>query len=88
MDPAVFPEAIPIDSLADLSLRVSREAAPTSLTCDACDETIEGEPEGRGLYVWRRGEEFRIEEPPLCAKCATAIALTARELWSIEEEEG
>ncbi len=88
MGPAVFPEAIPIDSLADLSLRTSREAAPTDLTCDACDEPIEGEPEGRGLYVWRRGEEFRIEEPPLCSKCATAIGVTALQLWGIEEEEG
>ena len=35
-----------------------------------------------------RGEEVRIEEPPLCAACATAIGVTALAQWSVEEEEG
>jgi hypothetical protein len=87
MHPALISEAIPIDGLADLALRTSRDSH-AELTCDACDAPIEGEPEGHGLYLWRRGDELRIEEPPLCRTCATAISVTALQLWSIEEEEG
>jgi hypothetical protein len=87
MHSALISEAIPIDAIADLSLRTSRESS-AGLTCDACDAPIEGEPEGRGLYLWRRGDELRIEEPPLCHDCATAISVTALQLWNIEEEEG
>ncbi|MDC3986606.1 hypothetical protein [Polyangium jinanense] len=78
-----------IDSLADVALkaRVTPEDAD-ELRCDACSELIEGEPAGRGLYVWTRGDEVRYEEPPLCAQCATAIGITALATWSVEEEEG
>jgi hypothetical protein len=60
----------------------------SELRCDACSELIEGEPAGRGLYVWTRGDEVRYEEPPLCMGCATAIGITALAIWSVEEEEG
>ncbi|TKC97060.1 hypothetical protein [Polyangium fumosum] len=78
-----------IDSLADMALKT--HTAPEDageLRCDACSEPIEGEPAGRGLYVWTRGDEVRYEEPPLCAQCATAIGITALATWSVEEEEG
>ena len=58
------------------------------LRCDACDEPLEGEPEGRGLYMWTRGDEVRFEEPALCQDCATAIGVTALAQWAVEEEEG
>lgn len=78
-----------IDSLADVALNARTEAEEASeVWCDACNEPIEGEPAGRGLYVWTRGDEVRYEEPPLCARCATAIGVTALATWSVEEEEG
>lgn len=71
-----------------LDLSVFRETpkAPPELECDACDRRIEGEPGGRGLYVWTRGEEVRYEEPPLCSSCAQAIGLAALAMWELEED--
>lgn len=81
--------SIAIDSFADGALRARRDAVDVvEFECDACGEVVPGEPAGRGLYVWHRGDEVRYEEPPLCAKCATAIGLTALALFSMEEEEG
>lgn len=87
------PVAVAIDGIADAALRPSaapevHSASEGPFVCDACDEVIEGEPAGSGLYVWTRGDEVRIEEPPLCASCATAIGVTALAQWSVEEEEG
>ena len=56
--------------------------------CDACGKKVEGEPAGRGLYVWTRGDEARYEEPPLCARCANAIGLAALAQWEFEEDDG
>ncbi len=58
------------------------------LTCHACDAPIEGEPAGRGLLVFVRGDQVEHEEPPLCERCAHAISMTALYRWEIEEEEG
>ena len=68
--------------------RRREEAGAAELRCDACDAAIEGEPSGRGLYMWTRGDEVRFEEPALCAGCSTAIGITALAQWSVEEEEG
>ncbi len=69
--------------------------------CDACGDALseasdpEGRPgldgygiPGRGVYLWARGEETRLESVPLCASCASAIGMTALARWEIEEEEG
>jgi len=78
-----------IDAIADAALSRERDAAGRSdLRCDACDEKIEGEPAGRGLFLSTRGEEVRYHEPGLCARCATAIGLRANLESEIEEEEG
>lgn len=77
-----------IDSLADCTLRANSTDEEGEYECDACGSLNKGEPAGHGLYVWPRGEEIRYEEPPLCAKCATAINMTALAIWSMEEEEG
>lgn len=82
--------AVPADEVADMALRlraqVQLEEAPR--VCDVCDAPIEGEPAGSGLYVWSRGDDTpRIEEPPLCESCATAIGMTALRGWDTEEEE-
>jgi hypothetical protein len=87
------PLSVSIDSIADAALQSrshERTAGPnpTELRCDVCDDPIEGEPTGRGLYMWTRGDEVRFEEPALCARCSTAIGVTALAAWDVEEEEG
>jgi hypothetical protein len=61
-------------------------ASGETFECDACGKTVEGEPAGRGLYVWTRGDEARYEEPPLCSRCANAIGLVALAQWELEED--
>lgn len=58
------------------------------LECHACSAPIEGEPAGHGLLLFVRGDEVQYEEPPLCARCAHAISMTALARWELEEEEG
>jgi len=84
------PISVSIDAVADAALQGfwSENNPSQELSCDACNEPIEGEPAGHGLYMWTRGEERRFEEPPLCRRCATAIGVTALAAWSVEEEEG
>ena len=60
----------------------------SELTCHACNAPIVGEPAGRGLMVFVRGDRVEYEEPPLCERCAHAISMTALYRWEIEEEEG
>jgi hypothetical protein len=84
-----IPDAIAIDAIADAALYASQTAAGAHAQhCDHCGEPIEGEPSGRGLYMWTRGEEQRFEEPALCPRCSVAIGVTALGAWSVEEEEG
>jgi hypothetical protein len=72
------------------ALFASREDA----RCDACGATLPESDEdgysvpGRGVYLWIRGDEVRLEDVPLCASCASAIGMTALARWEIEEEEG
>ncbi|MFW5739442.1 MAG: hypothetical protein ACOC1F_03650 [Myxococcota bacterium] len=61
-----------------------RRKAP--VFCDACGARIEGEPAGRGLLIWFRGEERRTEEPALCESCAPAITAAGGMMWVGEEE--
>lgn len=80
--------SISVDAVADASLRGALStAAEEVLYCDACDAPLWGEPEGRGLLVWFRGEDFRMEEPALCGPCATAIGIAALSQWHADEEE-
>lgn len=48
------------------------------LRCDACDRPLVGEAAGSGLFLWWRGGELRVEEPPLCERCAVAIGVSAQ----------
>jgi hypothetical protein len=85
----VQPISVSIDAIADASLQTHQTAKGSlGLRCDNCDEVIEGEPSGRGLYMWTRGEERRFEEPALCTRCSVAIGVTALNAWNVEEEEG
>lgn len=57
------------------------------LVCDVCGAEIEGEPAGKGLLIWWRGEERRTEEPALCKACAPAISAAGELLWSEQDED-
>lgn len=59
-----------------------------SYECDLCGQTFEGSPAGSGLFLWSRGDELRVEEPPLCEECASQITIGALMKWELEEEEG
>jgi hypothetical protein len=83
--------AVAADEVADLALRLRArlEAEGAPLHCDACDALIEGEPGGSGLYVWPGDVDApRVEEPPLCQACATAIGVVALRSFEEPEEEG
>ena len=56
--------------------------------CHACGADLGGEPAGRGLLVFPRGDGVEYEEPPLCESCAHAIGMTALFRFAEEEEEG
>lgn len=84
---AVLVQTHVADAEAALALSAAFSAV-TQVVCDACDSPIDGEPAGRGLYVWARGGESHWEEPALCEPCAGAIFATATRRWESEEEEG
>jgi hypothetical protein len=70
-------------------------AAKRETRCDACGAVLAEEDdednfgvEGRGAYLWARGDQVTVEDAPLCASCASAIGMTALARWEIEEEEG
>lgn len=57
--------------------------------CDLCGQDCEGTPSGSGLLIFCRGDELRIDEPPLCEECASRITIGAVVKWASEgEEEG
>ncbi len=67
-------------------MKVLSDETPTC--CDACGAEIEGEPAGRGLLLFVRGDHLLREEPPLCDRCAHAIGMTALQRWEMEEDDG
>jgi hypothetical protein len=57
--------------------------------CDLCGKDCQGAPSGSGLMLWHRGDEMRVEEPPLCEECASRVTIGAVVKWALEgEEEG
>jgi len=88
------PDAAPADtwSVASHEALFASQAEPR---CDACGGALLSARDddlpfaiGRGVYVFARGSESRVEHAPLCASCASAIGMTALARWEIEEEEG
>lgn len=77
-----------IDVEAAASLVANQDAETDEIACHACDAPIDGEPGGRGLFMWARDGELRFEEPALCKRCAIVIGMTALADWAVEEEEG
>ncbi len=81
------PFSVSIDSIADASLQTHQTLKGSTATrCDICGQPIEGEPAGHGLYVWKRGDERRFEEPALCSNCSVDIGVSALNVWRVEEE--
>lgn len=74
--------------IARAAVLESPRMSPAAVTCHACDAPIEGEAPARGLLLFVRGDAVEREEPPLCARCAHAIRMTALSRWEIEEDEG
>jgi hypothetical protein len=68
--------------------------ADSATRCDVCGASFEVDTNdslavtGAGAYLRARGGEVEIERVPLCARCASAIGLSALARWEIEEEEG
>jgi hypothetical protein len=64
-------------------------AAPSGeqFECDQCGGCFDGPPHGSGLFLWTRGDEYRVEEPPLCEACAMKISVGALVKWDSEDEE-
>jgi hypothetical protein len=65
----------------------SEPTPPKTYDCDLCGQRFQGPPAGSGLFLWSRGDELRIEEPPLCEECATRVTIGALMKWDLEEEE-
>jgi hypothetical protein len=61
--------------------------SPPGFECDMCGQHFDCEPAGSGLFLWTRGDELRIEEPPLCELCAQNVTLDALTRFEVEEEE-
>lgn len=60
-------------------------AETTGYVCDLCGKSCSGLPGGSGLFMWTRGSEVRLEEPPLCKSCAAKLTLRA---YAIFEDDG
>ncbi len=72
---------LPAPHLIISELQEHSSDGPESQVCDVCGERFTGNPGGRGLFMWKRGDEVRFEEPPLCRRCAKAITAAGIELW-------
>jgi hypothetical protein len=75
-------------AIDDVALAALRHRQPEEVRCNACDESIEGEPAGKGTFLWTRGDQVQHEESPLCSRCATAIGMSAMRHWQFEDDEG
>jgi len=54
--------------------------------CHVCDDPLDGKPATSGLLLWSRGEELRVEEPPLCPACAGSLRIGALARARFEDE--
>jgi hypothetical protein len=71
------------------SVEPLEDARKQHFVCDFCGKDCEGAPSGSGLLLWFRGDEVRVDEPPLCEECASRVTIGAASKWALEgEEEG
>ncbi|MSP25119.1 MAG: hypothetical protein EXR75_08130 [Myxococcales bacterium] len=83
-DEAGYPTFV-ADEVAAAALIKRRRAPLEECRCDACADTIEGAPPASGAHLSMRGSDVRIDAPPLCASCATAIGITALRRNDLDE---
>lgn len=67
--------------------RPPEAAEERCFVCDLCGKTFSGLPEGSGLFMWTRGSEVRMEEPPLCRVCASQLVLGAFHVYQDDSGE-
>jgi hypothetical protein len=60
---------------------------PPRFECDLCGKSFDGRPAGSGLFLWPRGQELRVEQPPLCEECASRVTIGALFQWAQEDDE-
>jgi hypothetical protein len=71
------------------AMSAEQEESKQTFECDLCGEVCNGSPFSSGLMVWFRGDEMRIDEPPLCEDCSSRVTMGAVAKWASEgEEEG
>jgi hypothetical protein len=80
-------DRVPVPASEPAAEERPEPAPPKTYDCDLCGKSFQGVPGGSGLFLWTRGEELRVEEPPLCEECASRITIGALMKWEIEEEE-
>jgi hypothetical protein len=86
---AVYEERVTWEPSAKVAGTAASDGASKHFECDLCGTDCEGSPFSSGLLVWFRGDEMRVDEPPLCEECASRITIGAAVKWAIEgEEEG
>ena len=81
---------LPIISYAIDNVAMAALSAPPDepTRCSVCDDVVaEGEPIASGLMLWSRGDELRIDEPPMCGGCAATIGISLFARWTSGEEE-
>ena len=67
----------------------SEESEPA--LCDACNTPLDlsdVEEQGKGVFLWVRGDQRRYDEVPLCPNCGTAIGMAVLARYAMEEDEG
>jgi hypothetical protein len=58
---------------------------PSAERCHVCDTPILGEPRGRGLLLFPRGDRVDAEEPALCQRCSQTVSASAyQRFWLFE----
>jgi hypothetical protein len=81
----------PVPHIAAFYEEVPRPWQPEPLAstyvCDLCGEQCAGLPAGKGLMLWWRGTEWRVDEPPLCEECAVRVTMGAVVKWALEDED-
>lgn len=82
--------AIPIDAVADAAIAARGLAAAIEgelQRCHVCESAVAPEDLSRGLLVWSRGDEIRLEEPALCKDCSAVLGISALAQWRREEDD-
>jgi hypothetical protein len=73
-------------AIDDVALAALRRQQDDLVTCGLCETPIEGQAPASGLMMWTRDGDVQYDEPPLCARCASRIAVNAWSRWAHQDE--